>query len=89
MFEPEGVSLQAVSGNLYSLFVPCSDLLQKPGFPAKTVSGMDLSPKGAAKVAKFPVFFPVSRELGPGEEFARDCVHRQPVSCFLRFFGAK
>jgi hypothetical protein len=31
---------------------------------------------------KVPVFFPVSREF-TGEEFARDCVHRQPVCCFL------
>jgi hypothetical protein len=33
--------------------------------------------------AKFPVFFPVSREFPGGEKFASDCVHRQPVSVFL------
>jgi hypothetical protein len=32
-----------------------------------------------AKFAKFPVFFPVSREFGPRERFARDSIHRHVV----------
>ena len=39
---------------------------------------------GLPKLAKFPVFFPVSREFGTGERFARACVHRHQV---LRFFS--
>jgi hypothetical protein len=31
--------------------------------------------KWVAKFKKFPVFFPVSREIG--DEFAADCLHRQ------------
>ena len=44
---------------------------------------MRLARDSPAPKRKFPVNLPVSREFGPGEKFARDCVHRQPVARFF------
>lgn len=33
-------------------------------------------------MTKFPCIFPRNRELGGGDEFADDCLHRQLVYCF-------
>jgi len=58
-----------VSGNSDSLFIPGSFPvpigLENLVFPAKALSGWDLSPVAPAERAKFPVNFPISREFGP------------------------
>jgi len=59
------------------LLIPCSDFPEKTNISAKPPYSLDLSKEKCDQGGKFPVFFPVSRELGA--EFAGDCVHRHAV----------
>jgi hypothetical protein len=63
--------------------IPCFDWPRKTSFPLKVLPGPNLLPDQSASGRIFPVFFPVSRELIPGEKFARDCILRHSVLRFL------
>jgi hypothetical protein len=71
------------SFSVASLLIPCSDMRRKQVQWLEIGSGCGF-PRSRAQFeapenAKFPVFFPVSRENASGAGFACDCVHRQPV----------
>jgi len=72
-----------VNSLICSPLIPCSDIRRKQVQWLEIGSGCGF-PRSSAQFeapenAKFPVFFPVSRENAGRARFASDCVHRQPV----------
>src|SRR6266849_5070336 len=70
-----------VNSLIRSLLIPCSDMRRKQVQWVEIGSGCGF-PRSRAQFeapenAKFPAFFPVSRENAGRAGFACDCVHRQ------------